>query len=61
MDALGIVLAIVVGLFSLAVISFIVFVGVHILKINRRIRRNQADFDRRFGKDWDRKPPRSYK
>lgn len=61
MDALGIVLAVVVGVLFLTVVSFIVYMGVQVFKINRRIRRNQADFDRRFGKDWDRKPPRSYK
>lgn len=61
MDALGLVLAVVVGVFFLAVVSFIVFVAVQVFKIRRRIKRNQADFDRRFGKDWDRKPPRSYK
>ena len=61
MEALGIVLAVVVGVFFLAVVSFIVFVGVQVFKVHRRVKRNQADFDRRFGRDFDRKPPRSYK
>lgn len=61
MEALGITLAVLLGLFFLAVLSFIVFVAVQVFKGYRRVKGGRDDFYRRFGTDYDRKPPRSYK
>lgn len=61
MEALGITLAVLVGLFFLAVVSFIVFIGVQVFKGWQRIKSGKDSLPPRFNRDWDQKPPRSYK
>lgn len=61
MEALGITLAVLVGLFFLAVVSFIVFVAVQVFKGWRRVKSGKDILPQRFDRNWDRKPPRSYK
>lgn len=61
MEVLGITIAVLIGLFFLAVVSFIVFVAVQVFKGHRRVKSAREDFYKRFDKDWDRRPPRSYR
>lgn len=61
MEALGIILAVLVGLFILAVIGFTVFVFVQVFKGFRKADQRQAQFEQRFRRNFDKKPHRPYK
>jgi hypothetical protein len=61
MDALGVVLAIIIGLFFLLVVSYAVCIVVVLFKGFIGLKRKQAEFERRFSKNYERRPPRNYK
>jgi hypothetical protein len=61
MEVITVVLCVIFGLFILFWVSCVVYILRVLFKDFGGFKRKQAEFEKRFSKNYDRRPPRNYK